>query len=166
MKASKFIVLIGGILGILAFFLPMVAVERDGAKASVSAFQLVQGLDEVTANVGGKDIKVAVSDAGVSTTEAQKELASMRWVFLAIFAPTLLLVLIGGLAVKNQRFGRGAGFLALLFGLICLGLGAITLSAAGKDAGIALTLLLGTGIAGVVGGLLALVKPERAAAAV
>ena len=37
MKASKFIVLVGGILGILAFFLPMVTVEREGANASVSA---------------------------------------------------------------------------------------------------------------------------------
>ena len=42
--------------------------------------------------------------------------------------------------------------------------GAILYSTAGKDGGIALLLLLVTGIAGVVGGLLALVKPERAAA--
>ena len=36
-------------------------------------------------------------------------------------------------------------------------------SAAEGDSGIGMTLLLLTGVAGVVGGLMALVKPERAA---
>ena len=35
MKASKFIVLVGGILGILAFFLPMVTVHRQDFSGSV-----------------------------------------------------------------------------------------------------------------------------------
>ena len=53
MKASKFIVLVGGILGILAFFLPIVTVHRRGVTASVSAFQVVKGLD--TASVAVDD---------------------------------------------------------------------------------------------------------------
>ena len=45
MKASKFIVLVGGILGILSFFLPLVSVTRHGETVKVSAFQVVKGLD-------------------------------------------------------------------------------------------------------------------------
>ena len=45
-----------------------------------------------------------------------------------------------------------------------LGIAAILKSAAEGDGGIGLTLLLVTGVAGVVGGLAALVKPERAQA--
>ena len=165
MKASKFIVLVGGILGILAFFLPMVTVEREGAKASVSAFQIIKGLDEVSAQVDGQDVKVALASAGGSAAEAKEGLAPMKGIVMAIFAPALLLVLIGGLAVKNRKFGRGAGVLVLLFGLIGLGIGSILFSAAGSDGGIALTLLLVTGVAGVVGGFLARIQPERALAA-
>ena len=46
MKASKLVVLVGGILGILAFFLPLGQRRHvEGNTASVSAFQVVKGLD-------------------------------------------------------------------------------------------------------------------------
>ena len=51
MKASKFIVLVGGILGILSFFLPLVSVTREGKTVSVSAFEVMKGLDAVGAAV-------------------------------------------------------------------------------------------------------------------
>ena len=70
-------------------------------------------------------------------------------------------VLIGGLGVMRKQFGRVAGTFSLLFGLIGLGIGALLKGAAEGDSGIGLTLLLVTGVAGVVGGLIALVKPER-----
>lgn len=44
MKASKFLVLAGGILGILAFFLPMVTIHRADYTGSASAFQIIRGL--------------------------------------------------------------------------------------------------------------------------
>ena len=162
MKASKFIVLVGGILGILAFFLPLGSVQRHGATASVSAFQVMKGLDQV---------EVAVDEAGArraidveTTAGAKKDIGAMKGIVMAIFAPALLLALIGGLGVARKRFGRGAGTLALLLGLVGLGIAAILKSAAEGDGGIGLTLLLVTGVAGVVGGLAALVKPERAQA--
>ena len=61
----------------------------------------------------------------------------------------------------RKKFGRVAGTFSLLFGLIGLGIGALLKGAAEGDSGIGLTLLLVTGVAGVVGGLIALVKPER-----
>lgn len=165
MKASKFIVLVGGILGLLAFFLPMVSVERGDAKVSVSAFQVVKGLDEVSATVGSEEVKVkaaAYGDVGgASVAEAQSGIEKIKGIILAFFAPALLLAAIGGLGVARKKFGRVAGTFSLLLGLVGLGVAVMLRSAAEGDAGAALTVLLLTGVAGVVGGILALAKPER-----
>jgi hypothetical protein len=159
MKANKFIVLVGGILGILAFFLPLVSVERDGAKASVSAYQVIKGLDqvEVAVDQGAKQAAYSVE----TSASAKKDIGAMKGIVMAVFAPALLLSLIGAAGVARKRFGRVAGTFSLLFGLIGLGIGALLKSAAEGDGGIGLTLLIVTGLAGVVGGIMTLVKPER-----
>jgi len=163
MKASKFIVLVGGILGILAFFLPLVSVERSGHAASVSAFQVVKGLDQVEVAV---DDGVSQHQLDVETSaSAKKDIGALKGIVMAIFAPALLLSLIGGLGVARRRFGRLAGTFSFLLGILGLGIAAILKSAAEGDGGIGLTLLLVTGVAGVIGGLAALIKPERAASA-
>ena len=160
MKASKLIVLVGGILGILAFFLPLVSVHRENATVKVSAFQIVKGLDAVSVAVDSPDAHRSMDVA--TRHEAKKDLGALKGIVTAIFAPAALLVLIGGLGVGRKRFGRGAATLALLLGLVGLGIGAILKAAAEGDAGIGMTLLLLTGVSGVVGGIMALVKPERA----
>ena len=163
MKATKFIVLVGGILGILAFFLPLVSVHRDNFTGKVSAFQVVKGLDKVAVEVDAADARTTVD---VETkSEAKKDIGALKGIVMAIFAPAALLALIGGLGVARKRFGRGAAALALLFGLIGLGIGAILKGAAEGDAGIGMTFLLLTGVSGVVGGIAGLVKPERPAVA-
>lgn len=167
MKASKFVVLVGGILGILAFFLPMVSVTRQGQTATVSAFQVVKGLDAVSSELNKDEVKMKAASVGESRTlnEAKDGVDSIKGIVMAIFAPALLLALIGGAGVARKKFGRVAGTFSLLFGLVGLGIGAILKSAAEGDSGIGLTLLLITGLAGMVGGIMALVKPERLAAA-
>ena len=159
MKATKFIVLVGGILGILSFFLPLVSVHRSDFTGKVSAFQIMKGLDSVSVAVDHADVHT-VQDVQVRSA-AKQDVGAMKGIVMAIFAPALLLTLIGGLGVARKRFGRGAAAFSLIFGLIGLGIGAILKGAAEGDAGIGMTLLLLTGIAGVVGGLIGLVKPER-----
>jgi hypothetical protein len=159
MKATKFIVLVGGILGILSFFLPLVSVTRENVTGKVSAFQIIKGLDAVSVEV---DAASARSTEEVALkSEAKKDVGAMKGIVLAVFAPALLLTLIGGLGVARKRFGRGAATFSLLFGLIGLGIGMILKSAAEGDAGIGMTLLILTGVSGVVGGIIGLVKPER-----
>jgi hypothetical protein len=159
MKATKFIVLVGGILGILSFFLPLVSVHRDNYTGKVSAFQIMKGLDTVSVAV---DSATTHSVQEVETrAEAKKDVGALKGIVMAIFAPALLLTLIGGLGVARKRFGRAAAAFSLIFGLLGLGIGAILKSAAEGDAGIGMTFLLLTGVAGVVGGLIGLVKPER-----
>ncbi|MDQ3366086.1 MAG: hypothetical protein M3680_11735 [Myxococcota bacterium] len=165
MKASKFIVLAGGILGILAFFLPMVSVERGGTRVTASAFQVVQGLDAVATEVDRAEVRTVAASYGTSgraaLSEAKSDLGAIKGIVLAIFAPALLLALIGGLAVRRGQFGRVAGTLSLLLGAVGLAIGVILKGAAEGDSGVGLTVLLLTGLAGVVGGILALAKPER-----
>ncbi|HEY5921542.1 MAG TPA: hypothetical protein VIV11_07715 [Kofleriaceae bacterium] len=161
MKASKFIVLVGGILGILAFFLPLVSVERDGAKASVSAYQVIKGLDQVEVAVDQGAARGAY--AMETSASAKKDIGAMKGIVMAVFAPALLLSLIGAAGVARKRFGRVAGTFSLLLGLVGLGIGALLKSAAEGDGGIGLTLLIVTGVAGIAGGITALVKPERLA---
>lgn len=139
MKASKFIVLAGGVVGIFAFFLPMVAVQRSDFTGTVSAFQIIKGLDSAAVN-------------------------DLKGIVMAFFSPAILLTLIGGMGVARKKFGRVAGAFSLIFGLIGLGIGGLLTSAAEGDSGSGLTLLLVTGVAGVVGGLMALIKPELARA--
>jgi hypothetical protein len=172
MKASKLIVLAGGILGIVAFFLPMVTVEHRGTRVSASAFQVVKGIDAIQ-DEGGKALEVNAASLGREGKKAVKEaddtLGQIKAFVIAIFVPALLLAAIGGLGVARKRFGRVAGTFSLLLGLVGLGIAALLQSAASSDgdgsAGIALTILLLTGVAGAVGGIMALVKPERAVAA-
>lgn len=161
MKASKFLVLAGGILGILAFFLPMVTIHRADYSGSASAFQIIKGLSVASSAVDSETVRVASMNTE-SVQSAKEGLDAMKGIVFAIFVPAILLAAIGAMGVSKRRFGRVAGTFSLLLGLIGLGIGMLLVGAAGPDGGLGLTLLLATGALGVVGGLLALVKPERA----
>lgn len=158
MKASKLVVLVGGVLGILSFFLPLVSLHHGDVTGTVSAYQIVKGVDAVEHEVDRAPVDQA---SAASVTEAKGDLGAVKGIVLAIYVPALLLALIGGLGVARRRFGRGAGTLSLMLGLVGLGIAALLHGAAEGDAGIGLTLLLITGVAGVFGGVLALIKPER-----
>lgn len=170
MKASKFIVLVGGIVGLIAFFLPAINVTHQGKTVGVSAMQLVAGLDLAkdavdkaeSPDVGG----LGAGELSKAKADASSEISKVKGFVLGLFAPALLLVIIGGVGAMRRRFGRGLGSLSLLLGLISLALGALIMSVAsegGKEAGagIAITLLVVTGAAGALGGLMALIKPDR-----
>ena len=162
MKASKLVVLVGGILGILAFFLPLVTVARTNVHGTVSAFQLMKGLDTASGEVDKAEVQAASMEDRAAVQTAKDGLGALKGIVMAIFAPAILLALIGGLGVVRRKFGRVAGTFSLLLGLIGLGIAALLKSAAEGDAGIGMTFLLLTGVAGVVGGIMALAKPERA----
>ena len=175
MKFTKFLVLAGGLVGLLAFFLPLVAVKHSGVTGALSAYRIVKGIDNAeqvianadTGSVGGATDPEA---ARVSKAEANQALGEVKGVVLAIFAPALLLALIGGVAVLRKKFGRLGGVGALLFGGIGLGIWALLNSAANEVAasgntgdvkGVGMYLLMVTGLCGLVGGILALARPDR-----
>jgi hypothetical protein len=170
-KAIKFIVLAAGVLGVLAFFLPIAqaSYSQDGttATASLSAFDIVRG-----------NIPVSVSKAGESTTmrtnladhvETKGDVGAMKGIVIGMFAPGFLLLLIGLVNLKRGKFQRLGGFFTLLLGMVGLGIGMIFQAAAdevSKDAGqsiggVGISLMLAGGALAALGGLLALIKPDR-----
>src|SRR5260221_5475092 len=92
MKASKLIVLVGGVLGLIAFFLPLISINRPDFHGTASAFQVVKGID-----------------AG-----------AVRTFVYAVFAPAVVFALVGGLALRRGQVRRRAGTLALVFRLLRL----------------------------------------------
>jgi hypothetical protein len=175
MAFSKFIVLLGGVLGIVAFFLPLIAVKNSGVEGAISAFQIVKGIETAKDVVKGAAAEVAAQDPDnaqikEATTAANDGLKAVRNVTLAVFAPAVLLTLIGVAGVVRKQFGRLAGTGSFLFGVIGLGIWAILNTAANEAAaemtgesvkGMGMHLLMVTGACGILGGLMGLIKPER-----
>ena len=160
-KATKFIVLSAGLLGLIGFFLPLISVQQSGVSGKLSAFQIVKGLDSVQEVVGVQGGAIANTVEGkAAVTEANKALGAVKGIVLALFAPALFLTLFGGIAAAKKRFGRGLGIGSLLFGLVGLGIWALLNSGAEGSAGIGLHMLLLTGVGGTIGGLMGTIKPE------
>jgi len=170
-KAAKFMVLVGGILGVVAFFLPMFSVEGGGKKFTVSAFQAVRGAEAIKSSMESQAGEKASNDP--STKKAFDDLEDVttkfKSVFLGMYAPAAILLLLGLVGVLKKKFGRGFGVLALLFGLVAMGLWGL-IFAGTKDQkatenafalGLGIHLMLATGILGFLGGITNTVKPDR-----
>ena len=90
----------------------------------------------------------------------------MKGYIAIMFAPLLVCALIGGVAQARKKLGRLGGVGALLFGVVSAFLSLVLLMVAQKDAtsgspGIGLWLAVLGSCAATVGGLLALIKPDR-----
>ncbi len=161
-KATKYIVLVAGIVGLVAFFLPLIAVQKSGIEGKLSAYRIVKGIDkadQVVASAGPGD--------PTSVAEANKALSAVKGIVLAIFVPALLLAIFGGVGAARRRFGRGLAIPSMIFGLLGVGIWALLDAAASAGpgesvAGVGMHLLLITGLLGFLGGLIATVKPDRA----
>jgi uncharacterized membrane protein YkgB len=86
-----------------------------------------------------------------------------------IYAPALLIVLLGVIGVLKKKFGRGSGVLAVLFALVTLAVWGFLFMLAGEvnkggntklALGLGTHLLLGTGILALVGGITNTFKPD------
>jgi len=160
MKASKFIVFLGGILGIVAFFLPLITITTHGEKVTPSAMQIFKGVDAIHHEMdNNKEFRAAMTSEGMSA--AKDGASAVKGIVIAVFLPAVLLALIGGIGVTRRKFGRVAGTFSLIFGLIGLAIAALLVAAAEGDSGAGIMLLVVTGVAGFLGGLLALIKPDR-----
>lgn len=184
MKFTKFIVLGAGVIGVISFFMPLMAVE--GVKDTVSAMQIVKGLDTLKdAAEKGKDMADSVDTSGMGDDAAEakkgikagadtasKAATAATIIVLLPFIICALFILFGVLGLK--RFGRGLGIgtflLAIVAGMVWMLLKAAADKVAemgGVDSatGSGMTMLmLAVGLA-LVGGLLAIIKPEKKAAA-
>lgn len=169
MKASAALVVIGGLLGLVGFFMPFVTMKRDGFAVTMSASQFVRGQiphvkaddkyqQEVLTSADGR----AAMQAGVDeSAKAIENLQEIKTFIIVVYAVPAVLLLLGVIGLLRQRFGRGIGTLCLLLGLGVLGIGTLLQSASEGQAGLGVTLLLPAGAAVALGGLIALIKPLR-----
>lgn len=167
-KLAKFIVLGGGVLGLLGFLLPLITVSYEDVNAQMTTFQLVKGIDKIEdiVEVRAEEIPPEAK-AGLADFNAQLEKA--RVFFYGLFAPAALLTLFGLLAVAKARMGRLLGLFSFLVGAGGIGIWVVlqrivaeAAESGGEAAGgIGMHLILVSGALGAIAGLTALISPER-----
>ena len=169
MKAWKFIVLVGGIAGLIGFFMPFMKVKTPDGKseAGISGFQFVRGVGDVQALLPANETAgISHEDLAKAEKVINDTLQTASGYVLMFYAPTALVLLIGAICVARGRMRRLAGVLALLTGGASAGVWALFNMVAAEDKGggvslgLGLHLILVAGICGIVGGLGALVKPD------
>ena len=175
MKASKYLVLLGGIIGVVAFFLPAITVKNDDVTVKISSYRIVRGVDDAAQVVDKKSAAAAAQESAAHPDDARAiidtanaSFKSIRTPILIIFAPAVLLLVFGGIATARGRFGRFGGFSAFVVGGLCAAVWMLahhvnqtTMSNDPAPLGIGVHLLLASGAAGILGGLLAMISPDR-----
>ena len=170
MSAWKYLVLIGGIVGVVGFFLPFVNVHTQEARFGrhPSAFELVrriEGLDAMTLDL--TKLGIGDSDAKRMAAQAHDQLQTARTAASVIFAPAALLALLGIICGIRRRMGRFAGLVSFILGAAAGAVWGIFFYVARGDPhhsatlGLGADLLLACGAAGAIAGLGALIAPDR-----
>jgi hypothetical protein len=169
MKLPRLLVFLGGVAGVLAFFFPLLRMDQTIAGKpygfDVSMFRIVRGVSSVREVVTGDYELTADEDERLVGEFNEKTEPAKKGYFL--FLPGALLLALALLG----RLGRGKASLALLAGLAGLFFwwalsegfkkAATEATTQAVETGSAMTMLLAVAIAGCVGGLFGLVKPER-----
>jgi hypothetical protein len=164
-KATRFIVLAAGILGLASFFLPFVAVQNSGVKGQLSAYTIVKGIDDAQEVVKSSAVPAHVAKKDLA--EVNAALSQVKGIVLGLYAPLALLVVIGVVGLSRKKFGRVAGSFSFVVGLIGLAVAALLLSAASEEptaesfAGIGMYIMLAAAGLGALAGLVTLFKPDR-----
>ena len=163
MKFAKFAILVAGVLGLISFFLPALKGDGGGGSVSLSAMQIVKGVDEIATQV--HDTAEATDNAEVKqVSSGVSEIANqIKGFILIMYAPFLVFLAIGGVGVAKKKLDRLGGTGALLFGLVTSALSGLVVAAIGDKggAGMGVYLALVAGLVGMVSGLLVLIKPDR-----
>lgn len=175
MKAWKFMLLAGGLVGLIGFFLPFFKWTHGDSGVSISAFNALKGvgdareiLSEEIAKMPEPQVQKAIADFN----DIVKKAGSFVLIF---YIPTALMFLVGLVNTIRRKMGRLAGLLGFISGvaaILCWVLwqqalssdeakqvGDATSAAATMATGLHLILI--SGVIGAIGGLGALVKPDR-----
>lgn len=154
MKVAKLIVLLGGLLGVLGFFVPLATVRDQSTELSLSGYQLFSGMTEL------EDV--------ANRANASKDLETLgeiKGIILVCFLPGALLAVVGLVGVARRQFGRPSALVAIALGvlsfLVFMAMQRGAAEAQHGTAGPAVYLLAACGLLGIAGGSLAVVNPDR-----
>ena len=124
MPASRYLILLAGILGVLALFQPMIGLGRGPVKVELSAYDFSFGLDKTHLALNAKIPAFAqkrIPPDVLQTRDDVKLIADASRGAALAYAPAALLLLIGVFAIVRKRTPRPLGVLAGLLGVLSIG---------------------------------------------
>ena len=172
MKAWKYMILVGGLAGVIGFFLPLFHAVHQPSKfeLGLSGFEIAHGVDKKAVVDEVKRLGGTHENGEQFVKELNDGLATAGAAVIIFFTPAAVLAVLGIFGLLLKRFGRLAGLVSFLLGGVSAGIWGVLFSSAGKVAdtngakiGLAIgshTLLI-AGICGVLAGFGALVAPDR-----
>lgn len=169
MRIWRYVVLAGGIVGVLGFFAPFLELRApDGTLTGASAFELARGDVDVSALLAQAQRLglIAADEAARVTKLLSQALAAYRTAMTACFVPAALLALVGLVAFARRKLGRLGGLLCVVAGVAAIGVWIFFFQAPDParpmtaQLGLGLYALALGGLLGLLGGLGALIAPE------
>lgn len=163
--------LVGGLLGVGGFFAPFLEFRApDGTLDGASAYAIARGQPDVASlMIRARELgMVTAEQASRATRMIEQGVYAYRGAMVACFAPAAILALLGLVAFGRRRLSRIDGVLAIVAGAAALLVYVMVFSAPAPEnttglLGLGVYLLAIGGGLGLVGGLGALVLPERRA---
>lgn len=165
-KATKYIILTAGLLGLISFFMPLIAVSKAGITGKLSAYRIVKGISSAQEVVGKEGAKLKDKDDRAAVADANKALGAIKGIVMAVYFPAFMVFLFGLIGTLRKSFGRGLSIPSFIFGLLGLGIAGLLTAAASSTggesvAGSGMYALLVSAIVATVGGLVGIIKPDR-----
>jgi len=166
----KYVVLLGGILGVAGFFAPFMEYRApDGSLSGASAYEIVRGEVDVASLMNKAETLGMVTHAqAVEATQVlEKGIQAYRYVMIAVFVPAALTFLIGLGSFARKQMGRLAGLFCIVLGGAAVGVWIFFFRSDPPAQqiigrlGLGLYALAACGLLGAVGGLGSLVFPDR-----
>jgi hypothetical protein len=162
-KAAKWIVLAGGVLAVIGFFLPFITVRDATGHESISAYQMV---------FAGQDTQAQLTAGGTTPDEITGELREVAPIMVGFWVPAILLAAAATVAIIRGRMTNGNAviviFIAVANVLAWYMLHEGMREAAKQQPTMAIALGIGThallagGLLGFVGACGVIFRPERA----
>lgn len=177
MKAWKFMLLAGGLVGLIGFFLPFMKVQNAATNGAVgiSGMQMVKGIADAREILNEEVAKMPEEQVHKAVAEMNDTLKKAGGLIMMFYIPTALVFLVGLVNTLRKKMGRLAGLLGLIAGAAAILVWVLFQQVVSSDEahqagdaasttvglGIGLHLILVSGVLGAIGGLGALVKPDR-----
>lgn len=172
MSIWKYVVLLGGILGIAGFFAPFMEYKApDGTLSGASGYEIARGEVDVSPLMKkAQDLGlVTPAEAQRATKVLEKGVYAYRGAMVAVFVPAALIFLIGLFSFSRKKMGRLAGFVSILMGVAAVGVWIFFFRAEPPtettigQLGLGIYALFVCGLLGMLGGLGSLLLPDRTA---
>ena len=124
MTVAKHLLILLGLVGVLGVVMPLAELRKGPAGVTLSAKELSFGLEKthgmLDKQLPGFLAKRIPADVRDTRDDVKMVADYLKWAVF-VFAPAVLLVLIGIVAVARKQLGRPLASAALLVGVIALG---------------------------------------------